>query len=99
MTQINASGAAVIALAYPIETEGTTLSTITLRRPKVRDMLAAQQAGTTDQEREMHMFANLAEVSPEAIHALDLVDYYKLQQAYQGFLSLPPSKPELSVSS
>lgn len=42
MTQISASGAAVIPLAYPIETKCTTLPTIIMRRPKVRDMLATK---------------------------------------------------------
>lgn len=58
-----------------------------LRRPKVRDMLAGDKAGGTDAEKEIRTFANLCEVSPETIEALDMADYKRLQETDAAFLS------------
>lgn len=73
-----------INLKYPTL---PTFPTLHMRRPKVRDMLAAEKSKGTDAEKEIVLFANLCEVTPAEIEALDMVDYQQLQQAYQGFLS------------
>ena len=62
-------------------------SALTLRRPKVRDMLAADKASGSDAEKEVRVFANLCEVAPAVIEALDMADYQALQERYAGFLS------------
>ncbi len=79
-----------IKLDYPIAAEGRTIDEITLRRPKVRDMLAADGLAGSEAEKEIRMFANLAEMTPATIEALDLADYQALQEAYKGFLSSAP---------
>jgi hypothetical protein len=76
--------AELIKLKYPLE---NGLNTITLRRPKVRDMLAADKAKGGDAEREVALFANLAELTPEDIANLDMADYKQLQDVYKDFLS------------
>ena len=76
-----------ISLEYPVEMNGITVSELRLRRPTVRDMLAAEKAQGSDAEKEIRMFCNLCEVEPGVIESLDLSDYAKLQRAYQGFLS------------
>jgi hypothetical protein len=73
-----------ITLKFPLE-NGT--KGLTLRRPKVRDMLASEKAKGSDGEKEVVLFANLCEVTPEEIGALDMIDYKQLQEAYQNFLS------------
>lgn len=73
-----------IDLKYPLD-NGT--QALTMRRPKVRDMLAADKAKGSDADKEIAMFANLCEVAPADIEALDMADYKALQQAYSGFLS------------
>lgn len=73
-----------ITLKYPSENGPATL---TLRRPKVRDMLAAEKGKAGDAEREVALFANLAEVTPDEISNLDMKDYQQLQDAYKTFLS------------
>jgi len=73
-----------IALTYPLE-NGT--KALTMRRPRVRDMLAAEKAKGSDAEKEIAMFSNLCEVAPSDIEALDMADYLQLQEAYRGFLS------------
>ncbi len=79
-----------IELTYPIEIDGQTISELDIRRPKVRDMLAAD-AGGSDAEKELRLFANLCEQTPAAIEQLDMADYLKLQETYQGFLSSGPA--------
>lgn len=73
-----------IVLKYPLE---NGLKELNLRRPKVRDMLASDKTKGSDAEKEIALFANLCEVSPEEIGALDMADYKQLQEEYQGFLS------------
>ncbi|MEI8293011.1 MAG: phage tail assembly protein [bacterium] len=77
-----------IALDFPIKIEGVECSRLTLRRPKVGDMLAAEEGskGQSEQETEILAFANLCMVTPAEIRDLDLGDYKKLQKAFSGFL-------------
>ena len=82
-----------IKLDYPVTAEGRTIDEITLRRPKVRDMLAADKGAGSEAEKEIRMFANLAEVAPAIIEGLDLADYQALQETYRGFLSSTPRTP------
>jgi hypothetical protein len=76
-----------VTLEYPFEFDGQKISSLTLRRPTVGDNLAVQKAAMTDAEREIRLLANLAEVTPETIHRMDLKDYGKLQSALSSFLS------------
>jgi len=76
-----------IKLKYPIDVAGEQITSLNLRRPKVRDMLAADKAAEGEAEKEVAMFANLCEVSRDTILELDGVDYGQLQKAYSGFLS------------
>lgn len=76
-----------VTLAYPVEIDGAQVSVLQLRRPRVRDLLAADKVGATPVQREIHLFANLCEVAPDAIESLDMLDYGKLQDAYAAFTS------------
>ena len=76
-----------IQLTHPIEADGGTVSALQLRRPVVRDMLAADKTAGSEAEKEVRMFASLCEVTPGVIEALDLTDYMALQETYRGFLS------------
>lgn len=79
-----------LQLDYPIEAEGRTHTTLTLRRPKVRDQLAAAKASGTDEDKEIQLLANLADLPPSALHELDMADYLKIQEALADFLSPTP---------
>lgn len=78
-----------IVLDYPIKIEGVEVSKLTLRRPKVGDVLAAEEQakGKGEKETEILTFANLCQVTPAEIRELDLGDYKKLQEAFSGFFS------------
>ncbi|MCU7933741.1 MAG: phage tail assembly protein [Candidatus Thiodiazotropha sp. (ex Dulcina madagascariensis)] len=79
-----------IELKYPVTVKGMKYSFLTMRRPKVRDQLAAEKAGVTHAEREATLFANLCDVVPDVIKELDMTDYGQLQECYEGFLVLRP---------
>lgn len=72
-----------ITLKYPTD---KGLTDIKLRRPKVRDMMASDKAKGSDADKEVALFANLAELSPDEIASLDMADYKQLQDAYKDFL-------------
>jgi len=74
-----------VELKYPIEVDGVTVSVLSLRRPRVRDRLAAEKLGKSDAEKEIALIALLAEIPHEALHELDMGDYSAVQQALTGF--------------
>ena len=76
-----------IELTHPIDIDGTKVSVLQLRRPKVRDMLSVEKSVDNDAEKEIRLFVNLCELTPENLLDLDMADYSKLQKAYQDFLS------------
>jgi len=76
-----------IELTHSIEIDGAKVSVIQLRRPKVRDMLSVEKSVDNDAEKEIQLFANLSELSPDNLLELDMADYATLQKAYQDFLS------------
>ncbi len=75
-----------ITLDYPVPSDGIEVSTLTVRRPKVRDQINAAKVPGTDQDREVRMFAELCGVTTGVIEDLDMADYAKLQDAYRGFM-------------
>ena len=76
-----------ITLEYPVTVDGITFTTLTMRRPKVRDSRDAQRGGGTNADAEIRMFANLCEVTPATIEVIDMADYLRMQKVYEGFLS------------
>lgn len=76
-----------VELTHAIEIDGVKVSVIQLRRPKVRDMLSVEKSTDNDAEKEINLFANLCELTPDNLLDLDMSDYTKLQKVYQDFLS------------
>ncbi|MBO4480908.1 MAG: phage tail assembly protein [Alphaproteobacteria bacterium] len=74
-----------IKLQYPVKIDEMTYTELTMRRSKVKDRLAVSVMKTTDEEKEINLFANLCEVSPQIIKELDETDYTKIQKVYMGF--------------
>ena len=75
-----------IKLNYPIESDGTTIADLNMRRSKVKDrLLVAKMKNSSDEEKEIRLFANLCEVAPNIIEELDESDYANLQKAYMDF--------------
>lgn len=73
----------VVALTRPSEANGIKVDSLSLRSPTVRDIRAAQSAGSGDDEqRELNLFASLAEVGIKDLEGLALKDYGRLQAGY-----------------
>lgn len=76
-----------VELSEPLTIGGAKVSIVTLRAPKVRDMLVMDKLGGSDAEKEIRLIASLCDIEPAAIEEMTLADYGKLQEAYRGFLS------------
>ena len=75
-----------IKLATPIKIDGVEVKVLTMRKPKVRDMLAVDNI-PGQAKKEITLMANLCEVTTTDIEDLDMDDYEQLQETYQSFLS------------
>jgi hypothetical protein len=72
-----------VTLSKPTDMNGMQVDKVTLRSPTVRDIRAAQQgAGEDDEQRELNLFASLAEVGVKDLEGLALKDYSRLQTGY-----------------
>ena len=75
-----------IKLNYPIESDGTNINDLNMRRSKVKDrLIVSKMKNSSDEEKEIRLFANLCEVAPNIIEELDESDYANLQKAYMDF--------------
>lgn len=74
-----------ITLEYPVPFEGGELKEISIRRPKVADIVAARKSKKDEAEQEITMISKLTDIPPETIETLDLADYKKIQEALSGF--------------
>ena len=82
-------GAVTVTLNQPITTAtGSRVETITMRRPKVRDLRRIGDFGTNDTEQEIGLMAHLAGMAVEDFDELDAADYRALQETFRTFLGL-----------
>lgn len=85
-----------VELEYPVRVDGSEYIHLEMRRPKVRDERDARRAGTDAAVQEIALFANLCEVPPNVVEALDMADYRRMQDVYKGFAGpkeSPPGEP------
>lgn len=69
-------GSETITLDFPItDGQGNTLTTLTIRRPKVKDF--RQMRGATETEQSLNLLATLTGLVPEDLDLLDAVDFLK----------------------
>jgi hypothetical protein len=72
-----------VTLTKPAELNSVTQDQITLRAPTVRDIRNSTQAsGGDDEQRELNLFASLAEVGVKDLEGLTYKDYTRLQSGY-----------------
>ena len=72
-----------VRLSRPSEANGLQVDSLSLRAPTVRDIRNAQIGGAKDDEqRELNLFASLAEVGVKDLEGLALKDYSRLQSGY-----------------
>jgi len=76
-----------IVLEYPFKDNGAEVTEVNMRRAKVKDMrIAEEKSKSSGGNYESILFANLCELSPDAMDLIDIKDYGKLQARYQSFL-------------
>lgn len=85
MSKFDKSPTKSITLEFPIEVDGQTIKTLVMRRPKVKDSLAAAKHSEDTAERGIFILARLCDVSPEHIAELDEYDSDRLQEQYSRF--------------
>lgn len=72
-----------VTLTKPTEMNGIKVDTITLRAPTVRDMrMSSQTSDGDDEQRELNLFASLAEVSIKDLEGLTYKDYNRISTGY-----------------
>lgn len=76
-----------IKLNEPIKVDGVLLSEISLREPKVKDIMAISKGNGSDYEKEVRLVANLSEQSTESIMEISFKDYAKIQKVIRDFLA------------
>jgi len=79
-----------IKLEHPIQANGETVETITLKRPQVRHLKAVDRA-QGDIERAALLIGELAGLPPSAVEQIDAADFARLSEVIGGFFggSLP----------
>ncbi|KII27786.1 hypothetical protein RY26_30060 [Pseudomonas fluorescens] len=74
---------AVVTLTRPSQANSVDVEALTLRAPTVRAVRAADRAANGDDEqRELMLFAGLAEVGLKDLEGLKMADYRRVQAAY-----------------
>lgn len=76
-----------VTLAFPITHDGRTIDSVTLRRPRVGDSLAAQRNAASPAELEIQLMALLTGLPISAIELIDMQDYTALQQALKDLVT------------
>lgn len=77
-----------VTLRYPTELNSIKTDKLFMRAPTVRDVRTAQATSGNDAEqREMQLFAGLAEVSVKDLECLKLLDYQRVQEGYFRLVS------------
>ena len=72
-----------VTLTKPVEMNSVVSDKVVLRAPTVRDVRAANAAaGGDDEQRELMLFASLAEVGAKDLEGMTLKDYQRLQAGY-----------------
>ena len=83
-----------ISLSQPVGWEGRTIASVTVKKPKVKDLRAMQASlnGTADQlEQGIVMAATLTELPREVIEEMDTDDFTAVSEVIAGFFQKGPA--------
>lgn len=76
-----------IVLKYPVQHNDIKFESVTMRRPKVRDLVKVQSPGVSPAEQEVNLISILTDINPDDLMEIDGGDYGKIQKVLTGFLS------------
>lgn len=71
-----------VTLTKAFEANGIQVDKLSLRAPTVRDIRSAQGGAGDEEQRELNLFASLAEVGVKDLEGMALKDYTRLQTGY-----------------
>lgn len=74
------------SLSYPVTFKGETVASLTLRRPKGRDLLKMEEGKGSAGRRAMQLIADLAEREPALIEELDPADLAAINEWLEPIL-------------
>ncbi len=80
-----------VTLSYPINVGGTEQTIIKLRRPKVRDVRAAEKHSKDGFEQVLYLISKVgllsddSGLSPADVDEIDVVDITKISEVIEGF--------------
>lgn len=74
-----------IPLEFPVTVDGQEYKSLTMRRPKTADGLAAAQFKGNDAAKGIFLFARLCNVAPSVIEELDEIDSEALGAQHNAF--------------
>ncbi|WP_336286552.1 phage tail assembly protein [Cronobacter dublinensis] len=80
-----------VTLSRPVDLDGETVTSLTVREPTVRDKLMFEKAKGDLMEKELAMIASLCNRDPKELYNLPSYDYDQLVKAFNDFL-LPPAE-------
>lgn len=78
---------AKIELEFPLTVSGVEVHHLIMRKPVLRDMIAAQKMGGCEGEMSAHLVANLCEIPYEEVVAMELCDWDKCEAQVVAFKS------------
>lgn len=81
----SAPESATVKLRYGVDVDGSKVAELRIRPPLARGSSDAQRGAGGPADMEIRLLANLCGVAPEAVERLQMVDYLRLQKAYEGF--------------
>jgi len=76
----------IVTLEHPISVNGEQVTSLSMRRPIVRDIIKAR-SNKNEAESEMVLYADLCQITAQEMGTVDVSDYQKLQEVFLGFTS------------
>jgi hypothetical protein len=83
-----------VKLAHPFKIGEKSVSEVSIRRPKVRDLRAMEKMrdpGATELDQSIAMTATLCDLPPEAMDEMDAADFAAISEVLGGFLPKAPA--------
>ena len=92
MADTASKGSIKVKLEYPVQSEGATLSEVTVRRPKGRDMRALPKGSDVSMEEMWPFYGLLCQIPDNAFDEMDAGDIAAIGEVVTNFLSRKPTK-------
>ena len=87
------SNTATVKLVRPFRVEDRTITEVTMRRPKVRDLRVLEKArepGSTELDQGIAMAAAVCDLPLSAMDEMDAADFAAISEVLGGFLLKAP---------